>query len=76
MTAELNSFFADPRRVEEVFQGDRDTIVPEEMARKLFDAASPPKTFHLIPDADHNNTYERGGEAYWQAWRDFTLNEP
>lgn len=59
-----------------VFQGDRDTIVPEKMARELFDAASPPKTFHLIPGADHNNTYERGGEAYWQAWRKFTEIAP
>jgi hypothetical protein len=59
-----------------IFQGDRDSIVPEKMARKLFDAANEPKTFHLIAGADHNNTYERGGEAYWQAWREFVFGKP
>ncbi len=54
-----------------IFQGDRDKIVPAEMARALFDAANRPKTFHLIPGADHNDTYEKGGETYWQAWKKF-----
>ena len=54
-----------------VFQGDRDSIVPESMARRLFDAANEPKRFHLIHGADHNDTYEWGGEAYWDAWRGF-----
>jgi fermentation-respiration switch protein FrsA (DUF1100 family) len=54
-----------------IFQGDRDNIVPVDMARRLYTAANEPKNFHLIAGADHNNTYERGGENYWQAWRDF-----
>jgi len=54
-----------------VLQGDRDRIVPESMARRLYAAANPPKTFHLVVGADHNTTYEAGGDAYWQAWRDF-----
>lgn len=54
-----------------IFQGERDTIVTEKMARKLFGRADPPKTFHLIPGAGHNDTFEKGGEAYWQAWRRF-----
>ncbi len=54
-----------------VFQGDRDSIVPEAMARELFAAANEPKIFHLIQGADHNNTYERGGDVYWQEWRSF-----
>jgi uncharacterized protein len=54
-----------------IFQGDRDTIVPENMARRLFQRANEPKTFHLIRGAGHNDTYERGGAAYWQRWRDF-----
>jgi uncharacterized protein len=54
-----------------IFQGDRDDIVPEDMARRLFARANEPKTFHLIAGADHNDTYEVGGAAYWQRWRDF-----
>ena len=51
-----------------IFQGDRDTIVPKSMARQLFDAANEPKNWHIIPGADHNDTYEVGGEDYWRAW--------
>ncbi|WP_221249803.1 alpha/beta hydrolase [Desulfuromonas versatilis] len=54
-----------------MFQGDRDHIVPEKMARGLFERANQPKTFHLIRGAGHNDTYEAGGEAYWQQWREF-----
>jgi len=59
-----------------LFQGDRDRIVPEAMARQLFAAAREPKTFHLIPGADHDTTYEAGGQAYWQAWQDFLAALP
>lgn len=54
-----------------IFQGDRDSIVPEEMARRLFDAANEPKRLYLIHGANHNDTYEVGGEAYWKVWSDF-----
>lgn len=54
-----------------LFQGDRDSIVPEPMARRLFERANQPKSYHLIRGADHNNTYEVGGEAYWRQWRQF-----
>lgn len=53
-----------------LFHGDRDRIVPPAMARRLFDAAPQPKTLYLIPGADHNDTCEIGGSAYWQQWRD------
>jgi uncharacterized protein len=54
-----------------ILQGDRDAIVPEAMARQLFARANEPKIFHLIRRAGHNDTYETGGNAYWQVWRDF-----
>lgn len=54
-----------------VFQGDRDIIVPEKMARTVFDRAHEPKTFHRISGAGHNDTYDVGGRAYWDAWRRF-----
>jgi len=53
-----------------LFQGDRDQIVPEAMARQLFAAAREPKTFQLIPGADHDTTYEVGGATYWRTWTD------
>ena len=54
-----------------IFQGDRDAIVPVDMARRLFARANEPKTFHLIPGAGHNDTLEYGDGDYWQAWRRF-----
>jgi hypothetical protein len=57
-----------------LFQGDRDRIVPPDMARRLFAAAPYPKTLYLIPDAGHNDTYDTGGAAYWRQWRDFIDN--
>ena len=58
-----------------IFQGDRDSIVPESMARALFAEASEPKNFHLIKGAGHNDTYERGGNEYWEVWRRFLFGE-
>ena len=54
-----------------VIHGDRDEIVPFEMAEKLFAAASEPKRFYPIPGASHNDTYVAGGEAYFDALREF-----
>jgi len=54
-----------------IFHGDRDSIVPIRMGRELFDAAPEPKQFHTIPGAGHNDTYELGGQLYWQQWQDF-----
>lgn len=59
-----------------MFQGDRDQIVPQDMARRLFEAANEPKTWHLIPGADHNDTYDVGGETYWKAWSEFLRQLP
>ena len=54
-----------------MFQGDRDRIVPPNMARQLFARAPQPKTLYLIPGAGHNNTYDVGGAPYWDQWRAF-----
>ena len=35
--------------------GDRDSIVPLQLARRLFDAANEPKRFLLVEGADHND---------------------
>jgi hypothetical protein len=38
-----------------VIAGDRDTIVPLEFSRRLYDAAADPKEFVTIAGADHND---------------------
>ena len=54
-----------------VVHGDRDDIVPIELGREVFDAAREPKSFYVIEGADHNNTYQIGGRAYFQRLRQF-----
>jgi hypothetical protein len=54
-----------------LFQGENDTIVPSKMARQLLEKAPAPKSLHLIPGADHNDTYQMGGNLYWQQWQTF-----
>ncbi|MGO4442002.1 alpha/beta hydrolase [Mycobacterium sp. 2YAF39] len=38
-----------------VIAGDRDDTVPEEMSRRLYDAANEPKRFVMVPGAGHND---------------------
>jgi fermentation-respiration switch protein FrsA (DUF1100 family) len=38
-----------------VIAGERDQIVPSALSRRLYDAASAPKRFVLVPGADHND---------------------
>lgn len=54
-----------------VIQGTADSIVTPAMARRLFERANEPKTFRLIPGADHNDLLFTGGSAYREAWQEF-----
>ena len=47
--------------------GDRDEVVPFDLRRKLYEAASDPKSFHIIQGAGHNDTYIMGGRDYYNA---------
>ncbi len=47
--------------------GNRDSIVPIELGRRLFEAANDPKSFYEIEGADHNDTYIVGGKPYFSA---------
>ncbi|ORB11585.1 alpha/beta hydrolase [Mycobacterium noviomagense] len=38
-----------------VIAGDRDTLVPAQLSRRLYDKARQPKEFVLVPGADHNS---------------------
>ena len=54
-----------------VIHGDEDSIVPIAMGRRVFEAAPEPKTWLLVPGADHNNLAFVGGARYQQALLDF-----
>lgn len=54
-----------------VLHGDRDDIVPIALGREVFEAATAPKSFYVIEGADHNNTYQMGGRAYFQRLKQF-----
>jgi fermentation-respiration switch protein FrsA (DUF1100 family) len=54
-----------------IIHGDKDDIIPIELGRQVFVAAKPPKSFYVIEGADHNNTYQVGGAAYFRRWAEF-----
>ena len=54
-----------------VLHGDRDDIAPFDMGREIFEMANPPKRFHTIKGAGHNDTYLVGGAAYYDALAHF-----
>ena len=54
-----------------ILHGTKDTICPPRMARELFERANDPKQLVWIEGAGHNDTLDRGGQSYWQTWRQF-----
>tara|TARA_B100001971_G_scaffold67532_1_gene62178 strand:+ start:1051 stop:1818 length:768 start_codon:yes stop_codon:yes gene_type:complete len=57
-----------------VLHGDRDQTVSIAMGEELFESANEPRRFYTISGADHNDTYHVGGEAYFEALREFLLD--
>ena len=53
--------------------GDRDSIVPIALARRLFDAANEPKQFFLIEGGEHNDSPPPG---YYEKLRAFLESAP
>ena len=51
--------------------GRADEVVPFELGRRLYEAASEPKRFYEVKGARHNETYLIGGAAYFGAIREF-----
>jgi fermentation-respiration switch protein FrsA (DUF1100 family) len=49
----------------------QDRVVPYRLGRALFEAAPEPKRFYEVVGAGHNETWLVGGEAYFNALRDF-----
>ena len=54
-----------------MLHGEMDDIVAIEAGRQLFDAAREPKQFYTVIGAGHNDTYQVGGQAYFDALRSF-----
>lgn len=54
-----------------VLHGDRDEVVPFAHGRSVFDAAPEPKKFFTIVGAGHNDTYQVGGQVYFQQLKEF-----
>ncbi len=53
--------------------GDRDSIVPLQLAKRLFDAANEPKHFLLVTGADHNDPRSL---SYYDKLREFLEGVP
>jgi fermentation-respiration switch protein FrsA (DUF1100 family) len=54
-----------------IIHGEHDEIIPVDMSRRLYAAASPPKELYIIPGAHHNDTYFIGGEPYFDRLKTF-----
>jgi fermentation-respiration switch protein FrsA (DUF1100 family) len=51
-----------------------DEVVPYRLGRRLFDAASEPKSFLEVVGAGHNETWIVGGDAYFDAIGEFVAS--
>ncbi|MGQ0811522.1 MAG: alpha/beta hydrolase [Nitrospiraceae bacterium] len=54
-----------------IIHGDLDDIVPLELGRQVFEAATQPKLFYVVRGADHNNLYHVGGAPYFHRLKEF-----
>jgi uncharacterized protein len=54
-----------------VIHGERDSVVPFRLGRKLFDLAPSPKEWLPVPYADHNDLAYTGGRHYWETIQSF-----
>ena len=53
------------------FHGDRDEIIPLNLGRRLFEAATEPKWFVEVPRAGHNDLVETAGSSYRERLHEF-----
>lgn len=54
-----------------IIAGDRDTLVPSQLSRRLYERARQPKRFVLVPGADHNSPELLDGPTMIDAVRRF-----
>ena len=65
--AELEGLIAAVRCRVLVMHGDRDSVIPFELGRALFDSLDGPKRFVTIRGGDHNDSAPPDEAAYWSA---------
>eukprot|EP00471_Norrisiella_sphaerica_P006726 CAMPEP_0184478550 /NCGR_PEP_ID=MMETSP0113_2-20130426/546_1 /TAXON_ID=91329 /ORGANISM="Norrisiella sphaerica, Strain BC52" /LENGTH=297 /DNA_ID=CAMNT_0026856385 /DNA_START=252 /DNA_END=1145 /DNA_ORIENTATION=- len=54
------------------YSGLKDQLIPPEQMKQLFAAArSEIKMLHEVPEGDHNNTVDKGGDEYYDKFREF-----
>ena len=51
--------------------GERDTIVPMQLGKEVYEAARHPKAWYPVPGAGHNDVPFVGGQAYFQRMMTF-----
>merc|ERR1712217_272112 len=53
--------------------GERDEMIPPSHSQALHSNAkkSPLRRIELFPEGTHNDTWEKGGERYWDIWSSF-----
>ena len=54
-----------------LIHGDRDTVAPIEMTKRLFDRAKAPKMLHIITGGGHCNVFMQDSSAYLAAWSSY-----
>ncbi|WP_226035989.1 alpha/beta hydrolase [Aquibacillus saliphilus] len=54
-----------------IIHGDKDELVPTEMAHEIFAAATSEKEFWIVPDAGHTKAYEVATSEYQKRLEDF-----
>lgn len=54
-----------------VIHGDADDVVPLELGRRVYRAASEPRRLVVLPGTGHNDVLAAGGERYLEAVRSF-----
>lgn len=59
-----------------IIHGERDNIIPINLAKDLFEAAREPKTFISIPKASHNDVYKYGAGEQITEWMQDKLQTP
>ncbi|HUK62253.1 MAG TPA: alpha/beta family hydrolase, partial [Dongiaceae bacterium] len=57
-----------------VIHGDRDGVIPTEEGREIARAAGARAEFWAIPGADHNETYDAGGDEYVRRFKTFVAH--
>lgn len=59
-----------------VIHGDRDSVIPTRLGRKLFERVRGPKRLVIVEGGDHNDLEPADPTAYWQEVAEFVASLP